>query len=211
MSVTTVSAAPLHGQELTSTAIRPITTAEQTDLDLVERFRYGDNEAFEEIYRRFDTMVYNLSLRMAGDPEDAADLTQEIFLRIFRHLGKFRGRSTLKTWIYRIALNHCNSRLSRRRRWLLPLNEEAPETVVETRRGPEDRALAEDAGRLVALALKQVKPVFREAVVLRDLEELSYEEIAGILRVRIGTVRSRIARGREALRQILEQELEKSR
>jgi len=211
MSVTTVSAAPLHGQELASTAIRPITTAEQTDLDLVERFRYGDNEAFEEIYRRFDTMVYNLSLRMAGDPEDAADLTQEIFLRIFRHLGKFRGRSTLKTWIYRIALNHCNSRLGRRRRWLLPLNEEAPETVVETRRGPEDRALAEDAGRLVALALKQVKPVFREAVVLRDLEELSYEEIAGILRVRIGTVRSRIARGREALRQILEQELEKSR
>lgn len=180
---------------------------DHTDLDLVESHRYGDPEAFEELYRRFDKMVYNLSFRMSGDPEEAADLTQEIFLRVYRHLGKFRGKSSLKTWIYRVALNHCRSRLGRKKRWAwLPLAEEAAEAVEDTRPTPEDRTLTDDAGRVVAEALARVKPVFREAVVLRDLEELSYEEIAEVLGCRIGTVRSRIARGRDALRTILENE-----
>ena len=183
----------------------PVALPEQTDLDLVERHRYGDPEAFQEIYHRFGAMVYNLALRLAGDPEEAADLSQETFLRIFRHLGKFRGGSTLKTWIYRVALNHCRSRLGRRRP-MAPLPQRAEEILRDPRRSPEERALAGDAGRRVAAALAEVKPVFREAVVLRDLEDLSYDEIAAILQVRIGTVRSRIARGREQLRQILEGE-----
>lgn len=183
----------------------PVALPEQTDLDLVERHRYGDPEAFQEIYHSFGGMVYNLALRLAGDPEEAADLSQETFLRIFRHLGKFRGGSTLKTWIYRVALNHCRSRLGRRRP-MAPLPERAEETLRDPRRSPEDRALAGDAGRRVAAALARVKPAFREAVVLRDLEDLSYDEIAAVLQVRIGTVRSRIARGREQLRQILEEQ-----
>lgn len=179
----------------------------ETDLDLVDRHRYGDREAFEEIYHRYSTLVYNLALRMAGDPEQAADLTQEIFLRIYRHLGKFRGRSTLKTWVYRVALNHCRSRLARRRPAPQSLSGEDGEPerqIADPRRGPEELAMAEDEGRRVTEALARLPAPFREAVTLRDLEGLSYQEIAEILRVRIGTVRSRIARGRDRLRELLE-------
>lgn len=152
-------------------------------------------------------MVYNLAYRMEGTTDGAEDLTQEIFIRVFRFLGRFNGRSTLKTWIYRISLNHCRSRLARRRWPMQPLAGDDGEErfdPVDEGRSPEEQALAYDAGRQVAAALKQLKPVFREAVVLRDIEGLSYEEIAEILRVRIGTVRSRIARGRDQLRVVLE-------
>jgi RNA polymerase sigma-70 factor (ECF subfamily) len=166
---------------------------------LVERHRYGDPGAFEEIYGRFSEMVFNLALRLSGDRDEAADLTQEVFLRIYRHLGKFRGGSSLKTWVYRVALNHCRSKLSRRRP-AEPLDDAEP---VDPARGPESRALAGDAGRRVAAALAGLPPMFREAVVLRDLEGLAYQEIAEVLGVRTGTVRSRIARGRDALRRLL--------
>jgi RNA polymerase sigma-70 factor (ECF subfamily) len=184
-------------------------TARQRDLDLVQRHRYGDGEAFAEVYRDYEGTVYNLALRMAGDPFDAADLTQEVFLRVYRHLGKFRGRSSLKTWIFRVALNHCRSRLGRRRPPDLPLtlpDGDEPRPLPDPRRGPEERALAGDAARRVERALALLPIEFREAVVLRDLEEMSYEEIADVLDVRIGTVRSRIARGRQRLREALEAE-----
>lgn len=178
-----------------------------SDLDLATRHRYGDPEAFDEVYRRFAQMVFNLAYRMSGRPEEAEDLAQEVFLRIHRHLGRFNGRSALKTWVYRVTLNHCRSKLGRRRYPTQPLAEENDgegARLIDERRGPEELALASDAGRQVLAALRQVKPVFREAVVLRDLQGLSYDEIADILKVRIGTVRSRIARGRERLRIVLE-------
>ncbi len=177
------------------------------DLDLAQRHRYGDQTAFEEVYQRFARMVFNLALRMAGSVEEAEDLTQEIFLRIYRHLGKFNGRSTLKTWVYRVTLNHCRSKLGRRRYPTKPLAEENDgegEELVDEGRTPEDLTLALDVSRQVSRAIAQLKPRFREAVVLRDLEGLSYSEIAQVLKIRIGTVRSRIARGRDRLRTILE-------
>lgn len=181
------------------------------DLDLADRHRYGDPAAFDLVYRRHVEMVYNLALRMTGSEVEAEDLTQEVFLRVHRHLGRFKGRSTLKTWIYRVALNHCRSRLGRRRWFFLPLAEETTDddgppgaVVADPGRGPEAELLARDDARRVARALRRVKPVFRAAVVLRDLEGLSYEEIAEVLGTRVGTVRSRIARGREQLRLALE-------
>jgi RNA polymerase sigma-70 factor (ECF subfamily) len=150
---------------------------------------------------------------MAGDPFDAADLTQEVFLRVFRHLAKFRGGSSLKTWVFRVALNHCRSRLGRRRpaaRSLDDAEEPAARELADPGRSPEDLALARDAGRRVEAALARLPLVFREAVVLRDLEGLSYEEMAAVLGVRVGTVRSRLARGRERLRHELEETLEKT-
>ena len=192
-----------------------VAVPEATDLDLVARHRYGDEQAFTEIYQRYATMVYNLSLRLSGNADEASDLTQEIFLRIFRHLSKFRGSSSLKTWIYRVALNHCRSRLGRKRPAPQPLTGPEGETVREIPdpgRSPEDRAVAESESRLVAVALARLPRRFAEAVTLRDLEGLTYQEIAEVLRVRIGTVRSRIARGRERLREVLESgELEPSK
>ena len=179
----------------------------EVDVELVERHRCGDVRAFNEVYARFEEMVYNLSFRLSGNYEEAADLTQEIFLRVYRHLGSFGGRSSLKTWIFRIAVNHCRDRLSRWRPLTQPLGEDVGEGEVvyaDPSRGPEELAMAADEGRRVAEGLARLPPVFREAVVLRDIEGLSYEEIAEVLGVRIGTVRSRIARGRDQLRVLLE-------
>lgn len=180
------------------------------DVELVERHRCGDVQAFDEVYERFGEMVYNLSLRLAGNREEAADLTQEVFLRIYRHLGSFGGRSTLKTWVFRIAINHCRDRLSRHHPVMQAIDED-PEaggvTLADPGRGPEELAVAADEGRRVMEGLSRLPTVFREAVVLRDLEGLSYEEIAEVLGVRVGTVRSRIARGREQLRLLLEKRL----
>ena len=193
---------------MNAAAENPAAFSSTPDLDLAVRYRYGDAAAFDEIYRQFAPMVYNLALRMAGSEVKAEDYTQEVFLRIHRHLGRFSGRSSLKTWIYRVALNHCRSRLSRRRYFFQPLAEEQDDAagvqLVDGGRDPENLALARDAERQVGHALRELKPVFREAVILRDLEGLTYEEIAEVLKVRIGTVRSRIARGREQLRLTLE-------
>ena len=123
------------------------------DVALVERHRAGDLQAFDEVYERFGEMVYNLAVRLAGNREEAADLSQEIFLRIFRHLGSFGGRSTLMTWVFRIAVNHCRDRLSRppsadavdRRR-----EREDGWRFADPARGPEALALAADEGRRVA-------------------------------------------------------------
>ncbi|HXO20422.1 MAG TPA: sigma-70 family RNA polymerase sigma factor [Thermoanaerobaculia bacterium] len=194
----------MEAATVTTAAVRDL------DLDLVERHRYGDTQAFDEIYHRFDHMVFNLAFRLSGDGEQAADLTQEIFLRVFRYIGQFRGRSSLKTWIFRIAVNHCRGCLARHHLPTQPLAEEPTEeewgavTIADPGRGPEELAVAADEGRRVAAGLSRLPASFREAVVLRDLEGLSYEEIAEVLGVRIGTVRSRIARGREQLRASLE-------
>lgn len=172
---------------------------------LADRHRWGDESAFEEVYRGHAEMVYNLALRLCGDPDRAADLSQEVFLRVYRHLGKFRGRSSLKTWIYRVTVNHCRSRLARRRlpTRSLDARNERFDRLPDPRRGPEERAMAGDAGRVLETALAELPVPFREAVVLRDLEGLAYEEIAEVVGTRIGTVRSRIARGRRALREVL--------
>jgi RNA polymerase sigma-70 factor (ECF subfamily) len=177
------------------------------DVALVERHRCGDAQAFDEVYARFAEMVYSLALRLSGNYEEAADLTQEVFLRVYRHLGSFGGRSSLKTWIFRIAINHCRDRLSRWRPVTQPIGNDTGEGEIsypDPARGPEDLAVAADESRRVTAGLARLPQAFREAVVLRDLEGLSYEEIAEVLGVRIGTVRSRIARGREQLRALLE-------
>jgi RNA polymerase sigma-70 factor (ECF subfamily) len=190
-----------------------LTTAGVRDLDLelVQRHSLGDAQAFDEVYSRYEEMVYNVALRMSGSGDEAADLTQEIFLRIYRHLGSFRGRSALKTWVFRVALNHCRERLSRFRPSTRPIAGDGAEDesegavrLTDPGRGPEELAIAADDGRRLTRGLALLPAVLREAVILRDLEGLSYQEIAAVLGVRIGTVRSRIARGRDQLRCSLE-------
>lgn len=177
------------------------------DLELVERHRYGDSGAFEELYRSYGSMVYNLALRLTGDAEEAADLCQETFLRVHRHLVGFEGRCSLRTWIYRVALNCCRSHFRRQRAWRAvrsPDSEQELKKLAARGRSPEQRAMARGTAERVATALAELPRIFREAVVLRDLEGLSYAEIAAVLKLRPGTVRSRIARGRERLRLMLE-------
>jgi RNA polymerase sigma-70 factor, ECF subfamily len=178
---------------------------------LIEELRQGVAEAYELLLERFQQPVYNLVYRLVDDPSDAADVVQEVFLKVFRSIGGFKGNSSLKTWIYRIAFNEAYNQ----RRWFI--RHKKQETGLER----EDEALsyadllqdsAPSAFDLVAgqetmamleRALADLNPAFRAAVVLRDLEDLSYEEIAVVLGVSLGTVKSRILRGREALRKAL--------
>lgn len=171
------------------------------DLDLATRHRYGDPEAFDEVYRRFSTMVYTLALRLTGDPADATDLCQDVFLKIFRHLGSYRGRSSLQTWVYRIAINTSRSRFRRQRWWQQQRSdaERVLEGVPDPGKSPEESVIARRLVRQVSEALVRVPIVYREALILRDIQGFRYAEIAEILGVRIGTVRSRIARGRDEL------------
>jgi RNA polymerase sigma-70 factor (ECF subfamily) len=186
---------------------------------LLERLREGDDAAYEALLERFQTPVYQLVCRLIDDPSEAGDVVQDVFLKVFRGVGSFRGQSSLKTWIYRIAVNEAHNRrrwFSRHRKPEVVLGGEEEgsdrlERLSDYGRTPYDWTLNNEMRTAIEEALEGINPVFRSAVVLRDLEELSYEEIADILDVSIGTVKSRILRGREALRRALMEKLEPAR
>jgi RNA polymerase sigma-70 factor, ECF subfamily len=178
---------------------------------LIERLRARDLAAFEELVAKFERPVYGLCFRLLGDAEEARDAAQETFLKVYRGLGGFRGQSGLKTWIYRIAINQA---MNQQRWWRrrhrdetisLDLTRGDSETTIGSMlpgRAPSPEALviaAEREGRIMT-ALGEIKQEYRIALVLREIEELSYEEIAEALAISLGTVKSRIARGREELR-----------
>jgi RNA polymerase sigma-70 factor (ECF subfamily) len=184
-------------------------TADSDDFHLVESLRSGREEAYEELLSRFQQPVYALALRLLDDPSGACDVVQEVFLKVFRSIAGFRGQSTLKTWIYRITVNEAhNARrwFFRHRRREVDLDSNPDDTrdwkenIPDESRTPFDQAFVSEQRLMVEAALKKINPIFREAVVLRDISDLSYEEIAEILGVSLGTVKSRILRGREALR-----------
>lgn len=189
------------------------------DALLVERLRQGEDEAFEELLRVYEDPVYGLVFRLLNQQSDAPDVVQEVFLKVYRNLNHFQGKSTLKTWIYRIAVNEAYNQ----RRWFgrhkknevgLAADEEhsrgLADVLPDRCRSPFDLAADHETRALIEEALTKINPVFRSAVVLRDIEDLSYEEIAEVLQISLGTVKSRILRGREALRHELEATLEPS-
>jgi RNA polymerase sigma-70 factor, ECF subfamily len=191
--------------------------AESDDLRLAEGLRQGAEGAYEELLNRFQQPVYNLALRLLGDATEASDVVQEVFLKVFRNIGSFRGHSTLKTWIYRITVNEAHNARRwffrhRRREIELDTNPEDArhwkEAIPDRRRSPYEVAVEHEQHVMIEAALGRMNPIFRDAVVLRDITGLSYEEIAEILNVSLGTVKSRILRGREALREQLAEGLQ---
>jgi RNA polymerase sigma-70 factor (ECF subfamily) len=187
------------------------------DARILRGLRAGIDEAYEELIQRFQQPVYNVVYRLLGNPNDASDVVQDVFLKIFRSVGSFREQSSLRTWIYRIAVNEAHNHrrwFSRHCRREVPLENEreeqtqAVELATDPGRSPYDQALDSENRMLIERALAQINPTFRTAVVLRDIENLSYEEIAEILQLSLGTVKSRILRGREALRRELIQRVD---
>ena len=184
---------------------------------LIQELKAGSEEAYAWLVGEFHQPVYGLVYRILTDPADAADTTQEVFLKVFRGMKHFHGESSLKTWIYRIAIHEA----SNRRRWWF--RHKSKETPVEQndngseRQGFSDRSYAlidqhkspfetvadHEVQKRVEQELRNVSEPYRTAVVLRDIEELSYEEIAEITQVSLGTVKSRITRGRDALKKLL--------
>ncbi len=182
------------------------------DALLVEGLRAGEEKAYEELIARFQQPVYNLVWRLLSDPGDAGDVVQEVFLKVFRGVSGFRGGSSLKTWVYRIAVNEAHNHrrwFHRRRGQEVGLDDERgdgqtyEQLLADQSRSPFELAVDHETRERIEEALQQVRPAYRAALILRDVEGLSYEEVADILDISLGTVKSRIVRGREALRALL--------
>lgn len=186
------------------------------DRALLEGLRMGREEAYETLILRYEQPVFSIVSRVMDDPEDAADVTQEVFLKVFRKIDAFRGDSSLKTWIYRIAVNEAHNHrrwFGRHRRQEVALEPSAGQRgvgdlVPDKGPSPYERARDRETHALIENALQQIGAHYRTALALREIEGLSYEEIAGILEISLGTVKSRILRGREALRKLLVEQFE---
>ena len=183
---------------------------------LIEQAQNGDREAFEELVRRHDRDILRLAFHMLGNREEAREVFQETFLKAYRSLHRFRFESSFYTWIYRIAINQARNRWRwwRRRRRDATVSLDSPDGLygqplhatlrAEQTSSPEQEALDHERERALRRALQNLGRAYRETVVLRDIEGFSYEEIAATLEISIGTVKSRLSRGREQLRRKLE-------
>jgi RNA polymerase sigma-70 factor (ECF subfamily) len=186
------------------------------EIQFIERLKKGDANAFETLVAERSGEIYGLLYRLTENTEEARDLTQETFLRAFQNIEHFRGEADLRTWIYRIAINQARNRWRwwRRRRRDVTVsldfaNDQRNKPLVATLRSergdtPEQDTLARERERLLKRALLGLRRVYREAVILRDIEGLTYEEVAAALQISVGTVKSRLARGRRELRSKLE-------
>jgi RNA polymerase sigma-70 factor (ECF subfamily) len=184
---------------------------------LVEELRAGSEEAFAWLIARYHQPIYSLLARTVIDRADAADLTQEVFVKVFRGVGSFQGQSSLRTWIYRIALREA----SNQRRWWMrhklqevPIEQEltdqesgAPmrlkEVLVDQGESPFEAAVQSENRARVEEALRQVPEPYRTTLILRDIEGFVYEEVAEMQGVNLGTVKSRLVRGRACLKALL--------
>jgi RNA polymerase sigma-70 factor (ECF subfamily) len=182
---------------------------------LIKAYQQGDKRAAEAIFRRYHPMVHALATRMLGNAAEVDDAVQEAFIRAFRGLKTFRGDSSLKTWLYRVATNVCLTQADKIKRTQPydslddPLGEDGGETrgsqIPSGGRSPDETLLGEELGDKIQAALDRLSPEFRAVLILRDVEGLSYEEVAATTGANLGTVKSRLARARtQAMRWLKE-------
>jgi len=182
-------------------------TVEESDLVLVKRVQRGDKTAFDLLVRKYQHKVVKLVLRYVRNPAEAEDIAQEAFIKAYRALPQFRGDSAFYTWMYRIAINTAKNSLASRDRspiaYDLDLNDPEESHSVQTKLQdpdtPEGMALTEEIRMIVNSAIEALPEELKTAIVLRELDGLSYEEIAAAMECPVGTVRSRIFRAREAI------------
>ncbi len=187
-----------------------------TENELIERIKKGNRDAFTELMEKYQTQVFNIAYGMLSDYEDASDATQEVFIKIYKSIASFKGQSAFTTWVYVICRNVCNDILRKRKKQGMnislygddeddsgPINNMKSDTPT-----PEESVEADERQRLVREAIASLKTEYREVIVYSDMQQLSYEEIAKILKCPVGTVRSRLNRARTALRKILAEKRE---
>jgi RNA polymerase sigma-70 factor, ECF subfamily len=192
---------------------------EQSERRFLERLQARDERAFNELVETYERRVFRLVFRMVGRHDEAEDMTQEVFVQVFKAVGTFRGDSKLSTWVYRVAVNLCKNRLkylSRRhegsQQELEPMAERAPlseakgVTFGDVAR-PDHMVEGMQAEILIKRCIAEIEPEFREVLVLREVEDLSYDEIAAITGLAEGTVKSRIHRARAMLKAKVERAL----
>ena len=172
-----------------------------SDAECVRRIQRGETEIFEILVRRHEKAIFNVVYRMLGDYDDAAETAQEVFLSAYRAIGQFRGDANFSTWLYRIALNHASTRrksTSSRQRRLVPIDD--TELVDDVELGPAETLEKKEIRQRVQRALKELQPEDAMVILLRDLQDIAYEDVARVLNIPVGTVKSRLHRARQALK-----------
>jgi RNA polymerase sigma-70 factor (ECF subfamily) len=196
--------------EVTMTGSRNSAPDTPTDQELIAMALAGDQDSYRVLVDRYSSLVYTVALRIVGDEDDADDVAQETFVRAYRALGRFRGDSKFSSWVYRIAVNRALTHLKRRRRRPMTIElSEAPraQSEMSSRRveeNPGQLVLDEEFRAQVREAVARLPAQYRAAITLFYLEEKSYKEVAGILGVPMGTLKTHLHRARSMLREILE-------
>jgi RNA polymerase sigma-70 factor (ECF subfamily) len=172
-----------------------------SDAECVQNLQRGQTDAFEILIRRHEKTIFNLVYRMLGDYDEAAEVSQEAFLSAYRAIGTFRGDSNFSTWLYRIALNHATTRRkSLNTRQQRNVSIENTEPVSDPHPGPAETMEKKEIRERVQQALNSLEPDDATVILLRDLQDVPYEEVARVLEIPIGTVKSRLHRARQALK-----------
>lgn len=186
----------------------------EAEREFIDRLKQQDPDAFDLLVQRYSSDIYSLLYRMTEDREEAADLTQETFLSSIKAIGSFRGESGIKTWLFRIAMNHARNRFRwwnrRQRNKSISIDstvgdDDSPlaDTLASNGIDPENAAIRSERETAAAAELRNLPEIYREVIILCDIEGMPYDEIASSLEINIGTVKSRLARGREELRKRL--------
>ena len=184
---------------------------EFNERDMIERTSRGDAAAFNRLMEQHERRMYAVALRMCGNREDAQDCLQEAMLRVYRAIGGFKGQSSFSTWVYRITMNTCLDELRRKKnRQSTSLDSllDMGWSPSDDTNAPEKQAMRSELRRNLNRAIQELPEEMRSAVVLRDIQGFSYEEIAHMLEINVGTIKSRISRGREKLREKMKENAE---
>ncbi len=174
--------------------------------EIISAILEGDKNAFEDLVRLYENKIYNLALKWTGDPQDALDVSQEVFLRVYRFLPSFKNRSSFGTWIYRIAINVCRDVLSKKHENVFSLDDDDGEfetQIPDIRYSPENDFERRQIKETLKEGILSLDEAHKAVIIMRDVNGMTYEEIAQTLEINVGTVKSRLARAREKLRKKL--------
>lgn len=180
---------------------------DKTDIELVNEFKNGNTSAFDEIVRRYQKKVYSLARKILTNHDDADDVAQEVFIKLFHSLYEFKGESSLFTWIYRITINECNSLLRKKKiREIIPIDEVV--NFLRQNETPEQELIDKEEKKLIEKAIENLPPKQRAVFVMRFFENLEYEEISNILKKPVGTLKANYFHAVKKIQKFIKNEMQ---
>ena len=190
--------------------------SEMGEKELLKKCRQGDRDAFNILVQTYQRQVINLAYGMLSDTEDATDAAQEVFIKVYRNIDRFEGKSSLSTWIYRITSNVCKDFLRKRTRTIQSISiyesseddDDRPMEIKDSSPTPQEHMEITETQREVRKALDELPEEYKSVIVMYDLEGLSYDEISNVLQCPVGTIKSRLNRARKALKKNLSEKRE---